>query len=294
MSCHNVRFFIRNVFIFIITCSIAAFSSGLIQQELDGYFAGIDTALSTLQRSQALRSTERRPAENLFIRELKRNQSYYAFWRANSKGKIVSEVIRGKNPTRPGTNVENENWFKSVKRNNEDFYTVFKDEERGRYYLIWSKPVLKKDKFVGVVCLKIDLWDSFYDYSNGVYFPFSIKLGKKTLFSHKWNDKMTYREENLAVPGIKSISVRYIPEKKEEPLDTIANAQNSATDTALSKSDSVRTANVSSKPAKKNKYSFGVILLIFALVATSGVIAYLFISKMRKDAILKKIDQDDF
>jgi hypothetical protein len=294
MDYHHVRFFVRNIFVFVITCSVAAFSSGSIQQDLNDYFAGIDTTLSTLQRSQALRSTERRPAENLFIRELKRNQSYYAFWRVNSKGKIVSEVIRGKNPARPGTDVENENWFKSVKKNNEDFYTVFKDEERGRYYLIWSKPVLKNDKFVGAVCLKIDLWDSFYEYSNGVYFPFSIKLGKKTLFSHKWKDQMTYQEDNLIVPGIKSISVRYIPEKKDASPDTIANAQNETSDTALSTTDSIKTADVSSQPAKKKKYSSGVLLLIIALVATCGVIAYLFISKMRKDAILKKIEEDDF
>jgi hypothetical protein len=71
MDYHHVRFFVRNIFVFVITCSVAAFSSGSIQQDLNDYFAGIDTTLSTLQRSQALRSTERRPAENLFIRELK-------------------------------------------------------------------------------------------------------------------------------------------------------------------------------------------------------------------------------
>jgi hypothetical protein len=293
MCCNTCRFFIRNVVIFIITCSALVFSSNSIQQELDDYFAGIDGALSTLQKSSALKSTDLRIAENHFVRELRKNQSFYSFQRANSKGKVVSEVIRGKTAERPGTDVGNETWFKGVLKNNEDFYTVYKDEERARYYLIWSKPILKKDRFVGAVCLKIDLWDSFYEFSNGVYYPFLIKLGKKSLFAHKWADEITYQEQNLTIPGIKSVSVRYIPEKKAEPVDTIAKPL-PATDTAITKPEPATVAKTSSKQPKEKSHPIGVILLIFALVATSGVIAFLFISKMRKDAILKKIDADDF
>ncbi len=105
---------------------------------------------------------------------------------------------------------------------------------------------------------------------------------------------MTYQEDNLIVPGIKSISVRYIPEKKDASPDTIANAQNETSDTALSTTDSIKTADVSSQPAKKKKYSSGVLLLIIALDCHLRCHCISFYLKMRKDAILKKIEEDDF
>jgi hypothetical protein len=271
------------------------FSTTTVKQDLDTYFAKIDETLTTIQKSSAVKSTDLRLAENLFFRELKKNQPFYAFYRANSKGKIVSEVVRSKPAERTGTIVENEQWYKTVKKNNEDFYTVFKDEDRGRYYLIWSKPILKKEQFKGVVCLKVDLWDCFYDYSNGIYFPILVKLGKKTLFSHKWNDVIRSTEESLIVPGIKNISVRYISEKKAEIIqDTVAKAL-PAKDTVIAKTDSslIKKAKVMPAPKKGNNGGFMIFLIIAGIAAVVIVIVMIALKK-RKDGILKKIEQDDF
>jgi hypothetical protein len=263
-----------------------------VQQDLNEYFAKMDETFTKLQKSSAIKSTNLKMAENLFFRELKKNQSYFAYLRANSKGKIVSEVVRGKTVERTGTDVQNESWFKNVQKNNEDFYTVFKDEERGRYYLIWSKPILKQERFVGAACLKIDLWDSFYEFSNSIYYPFLIKLGKKSLFSHKWSDDISYQEETLSIPGIKNVSVRYIPEKKVEPQDSIAKPV-AAADTTISKGDQVAPVKkASSKP--KKPLSGAVIFLIIVLVAAILVASFLIISKRKNDAILRKIEEDDF
>lgn len=268
------------------------FSATTVKQDLDTYFAKIDETLTSIQKSSAIGSTNLNLAENLFFRELKRNQPFYAFYRANSKGKIVSEIVRSKPAERTGTVVENEQWFKAVKKNNEDFYTVFKDVERGRYYLIWSKPILKKEQFKGAVCLKVDLWDCFYDYSNGIYFPILVKLGKKTLFSHKWNDVISSTEESLVVPGIKNISVRYIAEKKVETQDTVATSL-PVKDTAAAKTDSslVKKAKAIPTPKKGNGL---LIFMIIAGVAAVAIVVIMIISKKRKDAILKKIEEDDF
>jgi hypothetical protein len=295
MNCKGILSYTAQSAIIVLTYVTLTLSATTVKQDLDTYFAKIDETLTMIQKSSAIKSTDLRLAEGLLFRELKKNQPFYAFYRANSKGKIVSEVIRSKPVERTGTIVENEQWFKVVKKNNEDFYTLFKDEDRGRYYLIWSKPILKKEQFKGVVCLKIDLWDCFYDYSNGIYFPILVKLGKKTLFSHKWNDQIRSTEESLVVPGIKNISVRYIPEKKAEVVqDTVAKVQ-PARDTVIAKTDSslVKKAKAVPEPKKSNNGGF-MIFLIIAGIAAVVVVIIMIALKKRKDGILKKIEQDDF
>jgi hypothetical protein len=277
----------------ITTFTTLVFSTTTVKQDLDTYFAKIDETLTAVQKSSAVKSTDLRLAENLFFRELKKNQPFYAFYRANTKGKIVSEVVRSKPAERTGTIVEDEQWFKAVKKNNEDFYTVFKDEERGRYYLIWSKPILKKEQFKGAVCLKIDLWDCFYDYSNGIYYPILVKLGKKTLFSHKWNDVIRSTEESLVVPGIKNISVRYIAEKKVEAQDTVVTTL-PVKDTVIAKTDSSLVKKADTLPAPKKSNNGFLIFMIIAAIAAIVIVVIMIVSKKRKDAILKKIEQDDF
>jgi hypothetical protein len=295
MYCNSNQCSIRNTVFFILFCAVLSISGNTVQQDLNEYFAKMDETFTKLQKSSAIKSTNLKMAENLFFRELKKNQSYFAYLRANSKGKIVSEVVRGKTVERTGTDVQNESWFKNVQKNNEDFYTVFKDEERGRYYLIWSKPILKQERFVGAACLKIDLWDSFYEFSNSIYYPFLIKLGKKSLFSHKWSDDISYQEEPLTIPGIKNISVRYIPEKKVESQDSIVKPVPSVVDSAISKSDQAAPVKkVSSKPEHKKPLSGAIIFLIVVLIAAILVTLFLIISKRRNDAILKKIEEDDF
>lgn len=278
----------------VISLFTLVFSTTTVKQDLDNYFVQIDESFTAIQKSSAIKSTNLKLAENLFVRELKKNQSFFAFYRANTKGKIVSEVVRGKTAERSGTDIEKEQWFTAVKKNNENFYTVFKDEERGRYYLIWSKPILKQERFVGAVCLKIDLWDSFYEFSNKIYYPILIKLGKKSLFSHKWNDVMTSTEEELVVPGIKHISVRYIPEKKAEVQDTVASSL-PVKDTVIAKPDSslIKKASLKPEPPKKGNYGL-LIFIILVGIAGAVIVVVLIVSKKKKDAILKKIEQDDF
>ncbi len=293
MNNKGIPAYIVRIAIIITAYAALVFSATTVKQDLDTYFTKIDETLTAIQKSSAIKSTNLRLAENLFVRELKRNQPFYAFYRANSKGKIVSEVVRMKPAERTGTIVENELWFKAVKKNNEDFYTVFKDVERGRYYLIWSKPILKKEQFKGVVCLKVDLWDCFYDYSNGIYFPILVKLGKKTLFSHKWNNAISSTEEDLVIPGIKNISVRYIAEKKVAVQDTIATPA-PVKDTVIAKTDSslIKKANTATKSKKGN--SGLLIFIIIAVGVAAAIVVFMIVSKKRKDAILKKIEQDDF
>ena len=80
---------------------------------------------------------------------------------------IISEVIRGEKTERPMRDVSGQRWFRKVSRNKEAYYTLIKDREQARYYLFWCRPILKRgNRFIGSVVAKIDLWDSFYEFSN--------------------------------------------------------------------------------------------------------------------------------
>ncbi|HEX2958854.1 MAG TPA: hypothetical protein VHO70_18610 [Chitinispirillaceae bacterium] len=86
----------------VISLFTLVFSTTTVKQDLDNYFVQIDESFTAIQKSSAIKSTNLKLAENLFVRELKKNQSFFAFYRANTKGKIVSEVVRGKTAERSG------------------------------------------------------------------------------------------------------------------------------------------------------------------------------------------------
>ena len=175
----------------VVLSSVLPASSGTanLQEDLNAYYVKLDESFARIVDAGALRSTSLKPAERLFVRAMRKNMAYNTFLRTNSKGIIISEAIRGQKVERPMRDVSDQKWFKRVSERKEAYYTLIKDDERGRYYLFWTRPILKGgNRFVGTVVAKIDLWDSFYDFSNNLYEPFLIKLGRKSLFSHKWEE----------------------------------------------------------------------------------------------------------
>jgi len=272
---------------------------------MNNYFAKMDTSFLKLTKSSVFSGTKLSPAEARFIRELKKNIAIYSFTRVNSKGKIVSIVERSKDVVRPDSSVEKEKWFQAIKKDMNDWYTVKKDTDRGRYYLIWAKPISKKGTFTGAVVAKIDLWDSFYEFSNGVYYPFLIRLNGLSLFSHKWESSYTFKENLLTIPGINKITVRYIPEK--EPASAKKDSSSTVTqvkaDSAKTGTDSVLQTNVlKSDSAKITKTSIGkneekrnkslLIILIVVFIISISIITSIIISKRRKAKFLRELDEE--
>lgn len=272
---------------FIVTTACCAQN---LQEQLNEYFVDLDAAFAKVAQSGALRSTSLRSAERLFVREMRRNQAYTVFLRTNSKGVVISEVIRGEKVERPMRSIANQRWFRTVSTKKEAYYTLIKDSDRGRYYLLWTRPVLKRgDRFVGAVGVKIDLWDSFYEFSNTRYVPFLIKLGRKSLFSHKWKKTPGSMEQPLAIQGIKDISVIYLPEKEPESQEIV-------TDTAAGAPPAVAIADTvatTPQPEKKQGKSGLFIFLIVLLVAGVVIVSLMLISWNRRRMVLKRIDDDD-
>lgn len=269
-----------------------------IHVDMNKYYEKMDESFSRLTRSSALKSTSLSGAERLFVREMKKNRAYYTLIRTNSKGKMISEAVRGKKVERPNTNVEREKWFQTVKKTKEPYYSLIRDDDRGRYYLVWSKPVIKNNNFVGTVTAKIDLWDSFYEFSNSVYYPFLVRLNSLSLFSHKWNNDFSFKEERLTIPGINRISVRYIPEKKGFSV-AIKDTSKSVSDTdvqktpVVQKSDTAKDKGATSAKDKKGNPAGVLIITIIVIVAGGALVTLVIVSRNRRKAFLKELDEEE-
>jgi len=266
--------------------------------EMNKYYEKVDESFSRLARSSAFKSTSLSGAEKLFVREMKKNRAYYTLTRTNSKGKIISEAVRGKKVERPNTDAEREKWFQTVKNTKEPYYSIIRDDDRGRYYLIWSKPVIKNNNFVGTVTAKIDLWDSFYEFSNSVYYPFLIRLNNLSLFSHKWNNDFSYKEERLTIPGINRISVRYIPEKKGSSVAANDSSKAVSPDTdaqitpVIQKNDTATGVQASTPKDQKGNSATVLIITIILIGAGSVLVTLVIVSRNRRKALLKELDEE--
>ncbi len=268
-----------------------------IHTDMNKYYEKMDESFSRLAKSAALKNTSLSGAERLFVREMKKNRAYYSLVRTNSKGKMISEAIRGKKVERPNTDVESEKWFQTVKKTKEPYYSLIRDDDRGRYYLIWSKPIIKNNNFIGTVTAKIDLWDSFYEFSNSVYYPFLVRLNNFSLFSHKWNNDFTYKEEWLTVPGINRISVRYIPEKKGFSV-AVKDTSKPVSDTdiqmdpVVQKSDTAKEKATSTSKDKKGNSAGILIIIVIVTVVGGALVTLVIVSRNRRKAFLKDLDEE--
>ncbi len=264
-----------------------------LQDDLNGYYVRLDEDFARIADAGALRSTNLRPAERLFIREMRKNMAYQTFTRTNSKGVVISEVIRGEKVERPMRDASGERWFRKVSTKKEAYTNLIKDTDRGRYYLVWSRPILKSgDRFVGAVTAKIDLWDSFYEFSNSVFSPFRIKLGSKTLFDHKWNKNTSGTEKPITVQGVDRISVVYSQTGSESVSAAPVKDTTAATfSVADSGNKEVKASNAEQKPKKKGS---GVLLFFLGLliVGIAGA-SFMLIAWMRRRSFLKRLDDDD-
>ena len=265
-------------------------ASSSLQEDLNFYFVKIDEAFARIVESGALKSTNLRSAERFFIREMRKNLAYNTFIRTNSKGVVISEVIRGQKVERPMRNISNQKWFKMVSKNREAYYSLTKDKEKGRYYLFWARPILKRgDRFIGSVLLKIDLWDSFHEFSSSIFTPFLIKLGRKSLFSNKWEGGASGIEKPLTIQGIDQISVVYssesTPETTVAPKETLAKAMSVADTAKVEKAD---------KPEKEKKGVSSILVFLFVILILGIVCAlFMLISWMKRRAFLKHLDEEE-
>lgn len=183
-----------------------------LKEQMESYFAALSDSFEAVVEAPAVRGTRLRVIDRYFVHALQRHQTFFAFIRTNSKGVVISEVVRGTTPERSYRKIGSQRWHIYVKSKRKPYYGMLKGDN-GRYYLFWGRPVFKASRhgqrFVGAVAAKIDLWDCIHSFSSSVTEPFLVKLGSLSLYDHKWQEVDEAIEERLNVPGISRISLRH-------------------------------------------------------------------------------------
>jgi hypothetical protein len=170
------------------------------------YFAALKKDFDKLAKNPALKKPKVSPVNGLFVTALKKHQPTTSLVRVNAKGVIVNEVIRGEVPLKKVNKKAGDlEWYSTVIKSKKEYDTV--TEENGRFYLLWSKPLMgAKKRVTAVVVAKIDIWDCFQLLSKETTSPYLVRMEKKTLYSHKWKTGSNYLEEPLEIPGIEEIT----------------------------------------------------------------------------------------
>ncbi|MBN2036054.1 MAG: PDC sensor domain-containing protein [Chitinispirillaceae bacterium] len=178
------------------------------QAEIDTFFTELSVQFDRIAANRAVKI--RRPAANdaFFLRMLKRHQAVHSFVRTDKKGVRRTEMVRIKGSDHTKSSLKSEPWFSTIAEGAKAFHSLEKDTSNGRYYLIWSRPILLSNKaFAGVVMMKIDLWDCFHRISETTETPFMVRLKKTSFFSHKWKNEYRYESIPLEVPGVKDMTL---------------------------------------------------------------------------------------
>jgi hypothetical protein len=265
-----------------------------IQKEFD------DVAASPIVQNKAVA-----PVNGYFFKILKEHQPFYSITRVNGKGVLTNEVIRlVEKPNVKSQNLSKEVWVKRTIKGRKPYAGMIKLEETGRYYLLWAAPTIEKDKkgkeiVSGSIALKIDLWDCFHKIANETETPFLVRLDKLHLYSNKWKDTISYREDALSIPGIKKISLRYpkvIPTTAPAaaamaPVQTqVAPAVDSAKIKAMQ--DSIKAAYNTQMKHKQHKKTLIAIVVIGAIILILALLFWI-VPLVRQRMVMDKIGKDD-
>lgn len=270
-------------------------SASELKTDIEGYFTSIRENFDKLSSAPSMKGTSLTKTDRAFVYTLKKNQTYYSLIKTNSKGMIISEIIRSVKPERNFREVSNQRWFTKAKNNNED-YAGFLKEDNGRYMIFLGKPVFRNaNNFVGAIAVKIDIWDCFRKFSENTEEPFQIRLGQKTLYNHRWDKESEFKTEQLDIPGVNDISIRY-------PASNIAKKTPATTPDSLAK-EVVKPAPAATEAPKTKSGKFnlkslgkvGKILIGLMVIALLALIFWFsrIIAHFRDYRLRKKIDKDD-
>jgi hypothetical protein len=269
-----------------------------LKERIESYFTALSDTFESIVDAPAVRGTRLRAIDRYFIHALQRHQTAFAFIRTNSKGVVISEVVRGTTPERSYRKIGSQRWHIYVKSKKKPYYGMLKGAN-GRYYLFWGRPVLKASRhgqrFVGAVAAKIDLWDCIHHFTSTITEPFLVKLGTLTLYDHKWHEVDDAVETRISVPGVARISLRHATPTSPPP---------SRADTAVPSASPPRTTTASTNAevsGQAKNFSLGALTLIdkivFGLMAVALVVLLILLWRilawLRDWRLRRKIEKED-
>jgi hypothetical protein len=278
-------------------------ASSPLARGLDSIFIKMKKDLDDMGTSPVIHGKPTSTVNSFFLKMLKENQPFYSFTRVNKAGEVTNEMIRlVEKADEKKQNLSKEPWFKQAGKKHAEYFSMFKLEENGRYYLVWAIPITDqndkvKDPFEGALALKIDLWDCFHKYANNVETPFLIRVDRLHLYSNKWKDSIAYKEELINVPGAKKVFVRYpkdmtaVVAAAPVPAPESVAPQVPAIDSAKIKAaqDSLKTL-LKQKEKKKGATRTIIIAVLVILIIIAVIFLFVVIPAMKQRAIMKDIE----
>jgi hypothetical protein len=268
----------------------AAVSADSLQAGIDSFFIRLSADFDKIAVNPVVKKRQPGVIDPYFLRQLKRHQVVRSIVRTDAKGVSVTEMVRMKGANHENENYKKEQWFTEIVKGAQEYHALEKDT--GRYYLIWSKPVVsvKAKTIVGVIMMKVDLWDCFQEISNSTETPFLVFLNKTRFYDHKWKKTYDYDEVPLSIPGANDMTLRMKTiVAAPTPPDTIP---------AVVKPE---MAKIDSAPAPAGSTSLKTTLLknkkILAVAGIAGIVflgvlLFLLVSWIRNQMVIRSIDKE--
>lgn len=196
-------------FILILFLSVSVFSTDTYTA-VASYFAEYDKVLEEIT-VDAQSVTSLSGTEKMFKKKIEQMPAFEYLMRTNSKGKIISKVTEDGIQPRNFRFIGKQQWYEVIALTVKPYYGMMKS--RKNYALFWNKPIPVKGssgvRFGGSISAKINLKKAFKDISEKEMAEFTVKLGRKVLFSNLKDDGTRKVTKPLSINGLPVLTIIY-------------------------------------------------------------------------------------
>jgi hypothetical protein len=237
----------------------------------NAYFAGLQKTIGQSAGSSKVSALTSSITDQFFVGVLKEYGAVNALLRTNSKGLVLSEVVRGRSPRPVRRSEVTRLWCASVMQTRTWYRGSDTTEDPAHPVLLWSEPIVKSGRLVGVLCAKVDMAAGIGEALAGEAEPFVVMRNGRPLYTNLWKDTAHFVERSLALPGDSTLVIRCAAAPPPPPVDSAAMR---ATQDSLVRSAQVAYEKTSVKETASPKpASFGVLSDRRALAVLGVVLA---------------------
>ncbi len=178
---------------------------------VEEHFVALDSGFREVASARVLGSVELLSTDRHFSKALDEYLGVHSFFRTNSKGVVINEVIRGQRPERVYRSIAKQQWYRSLRSARESYRGATVDRH-GDTYLLWAEPIVVSTgggatRYGGAVGAKVSLKGCILDIAERSAAPFELWVDGRPFYSHRWTDGVEADTVPVAVPGIDGVVV---------------------------------------------------------------------------------------
>ena len=255
-----------------------------LKADIDAYFSGVRAAFEDVASATVVQQVDASAADRHFVNALVKYPAMTTLLRANAKGVLVNEVVRGKRPQRVYRNVAAQRWFVEAKGWRP--YDGAVSEKESAMLLLWARPIVVAKpsgarRFAGAVAVKVDLAECLRTVTTVYDRPFQLLVKGQVFFAHRWEPAERTHVASLQIAGLDDAQIVVPYPVAVAPPPSLATA--SATPAPSRKA-----------PPRKRRHRHGSPLWPALGVIAGGALVVLFIrSRFCHHRILRELERDD-